>query len=71
MKEVIIKTLPPICCGDYNQALMDLGATLCLGNATPKCGICPLSACCQAYAQGTQALIPRKASKKNALPRNG
>ncbi|MDD4212388.1 MAG: A/G-specific adenine glycosylase [Bacilli bacterium] len=67
MKEVIKKTLPPIRCGDYNQALMDLGATICLGNGVPKCGMCPLNACCKAYDQGTQTLIPRKVPKKERI----
>lgn len=42
----------------YNQALMDLGATLC--SPRPKCNDCPLQAQCLAYARGTQLLRPVK-----------
>ncbi len=46
----------------YNQAIMDLGATVC----TPRkmrCSECPLQARCAAYAQGTVALLPVKGKK--------
>ncbi|KNC75288.1 hypothetical protein SARC_12183, partial [Sphaeroforma arctica JP610] len=36
--------------GDYNQALMELGATVCVPK-TPKCGECPLATHCRAYAE--------------------
>lgn len=49
--------LPPGRAGDYNQALMDLGATLCLPQA-PQCAVCPLSAVCQALAAGVQEQRP-------------
>jgi len=49
--------------GDYNQALMDLGATICLPK-NPRCLICPLMENCQSRANGTQeqrpVLKPRK-----------
>lgn len=43
--------------GDWNQALMDLGATVCTPRA-PACGSCPLSGECRAHAAGTQAARP-------------
>jgi A/G-specific adenine glycosylase len=43
--------------GDYNQALMDLGAMICTPK-TPDCGQCPLSSGCQAKKLGIQALRP-------------
>jgi A/G-specific adenine glycosylase len=49
--------------GDYNQALMDLGAMICLPRA-PRCEICPLNAQCLANSRGTQALRPVLAEKK-------
>jgi A/G-specific adenine glycosylase len=48
--------------GDFNQALMDLGATVCTV-ANPECPRCPLLAICRAAAAGTQAQIPQKASR--------
>ena len=49
--------------GDYNQALMDLGATICLPK-NPRCLICPLMKVCKARKNGTQeqrpVLKPRK-----------
>jgi len=43
--------------GDYNQALMDLGATICLPK-NPRCLICPLMEICQARINGTQEQRP-------------
>ncbi len=42
--------------GDYNQAMMELGAILCTGK--PDCTACPLSSFCEAYAKGLQAVRP-------------
>jgi A/G-specific adenine glycosylase len=41
----------------YTQALMDLGATLCV-RTTPRCGACPVSTRCAAFAQGRVSLLP-------------
>ena len=43
--------------GDYNQAVMDLGATVCIPG-TPDCARCPLSAFCDAYRRGDAADLP-------------
>ena len=43
--------------GDYNQALMDLGATVCTPRA-PDCAACPLADLCRAYALGVQEERP-------------
>lgn len=43
--------------GDFNQALMDLGATLCLPK-TPACHDCPLNTLCRAAVSGTQSQYP-------------
>lgn len=47
--------------GDFNQALMELGATICTP-WKPACGVCPVSPACQARANGTQGErpIPRR-----------
>jgi A/G-specific adenine glycosylase len=48
--------------GDYAQAVMDLGATVCTPRS-PSCGACPLAASCQARDLGIAAELPRKLRK--------
>jgi len=43
--------------GDYNQAVMDLGATVCVPG-TPDCAHCPLSSFCDAFIKGDAADLP-------------
>ncbi len=50
--------------GDFNQALMELGAMVCLPNGEPKCGECPWEALCQAHHMGKTAEFPKKKAKK-------
>ena len=50
--------------GDYNQALMDLGATVCLPNGAPLCEACPAKAFCRAHQQGEEAVLPLRRGKK-------
>lgn len=50
--------------GDFNQALMELGATVCLPNGEPKCGQCPWQNFCQAHLAGRWQEFPKKKSKK-------
>lgn len=56
--------LPDTRVGDFNQSLMELGATVCLPNGAPRCDICPLSAVCRAYQDGLTQQIPVKKPKK-------
>jgi A/G-specific adenine glycosylase len=49
--------------GDFAQAMMDLGATIC-SPRDPKCLLCPLNGVCEARARGSQTELPRKAAKK-------
>ncbi|GAB1472357.1 A/G-specific adenine glycosylase [Chloroflexota bacterium] len=58
--------LPKGRAGDYNQALMDLGATICLPK-NPRCLLCPLTSLCEARKHGTQSLRPLLKPKK-AVP---
>ena len=44
--------------GDFTQALMELGATLCGPNWKPRCGSCPCSHLCRAYQAGTAEDLP-------------
>ena len=48
--------------GDFAQAMMDLGATVCIPK-TPRCGVCPVSANCSARIAGIAANLPRKKEK--------
>ncbi|MBQ9460154.1 MAG: A/G-specific adenine glycosylase [Oscillospiraceae bacterium] len=50
--------------GAWNQAMMDLGATLCLPNGAPLCARCPARAFCAAYRGGMTELLPVRAEKK-------
>ena len=49
--------MPPGRAGDFNQALMELGALVCLPR-TPRCGDCPVAALCGARATGEQTALP-------------
>ena len=64
--DIARKNLPKGRAGDFNQALMDLGATICIPK-NPRCLICPLMAICRARENGTQELRPVKKPKK-AVP---
>lgn len=55
--------------GDYAQAVMDLGATICSQN--PTCGICPWSGGCDARAEGIAAELPKKRPKAAKPTRQG
>ncbi|MBI3164936.1 MAG: A/G-specific adenine glycosylase [Anaerolineales bacterium] len=61
--ELTAKNLPKGRAGDYNQALMDLGAMVCLPK-NPRCLICPLMKICKAREAGTQELRPVMKPKK-------
>ena len=50
--------------GDFTQALMELGATLCGPNRKPDCQICPLKDICMGFQNGTSEILPVKSPKK-------
>lgn len=52
---------------DFNQATMELGATVCTPK-NPKCEICPLAPSCLAFASNTALNFPVKASKTKVEP---
>lgn len=56
--------------GDYAQAIMDLGATICTPKS-PACGICPWMTPCKARMAGTASELPQKTPKKPKPTRNG
>lgn len=55
---------PPDAPGPFNEALMELGALVCLPGGTPLCGQCPLAGQCLARAAGTQLELPVKTPPK-------
>lgn len=56
--------------GDYAQAMMDLGATVCTPRA-PRCAVCPVEGFCAARAAGLTADLPRKEAKPDKPTRHG
>ena len=50
--------------GDFNQAMMEIGAMVCLPNGAPHCGECPLAEVCMAHEEGRELDYPKKAPKK-------
>jgi len=61
---------PPHRAGDFAQALMDLGATICTPKR-PACGICPWIDSCAARLRGDQETFPRKPQKTEGKLRRG
>jgi A/G-specific adenine glycosylase len=64
--ELAAANLPPGRAGDYNQAMMDLGATVCTPRS-PDCARCPLARHCMAFARGVQEQRPVELPKR-AVP---
>ncbi len=60
----VMEHQPPEKPGDYNQALMELGALVCIPNGAPLCVECPLKELCRARKAGTALALPRKAKPK-------
>lgn len=69
LRELAAGLVPARRCGDYAQALMDLGATVCTPRK-PKCVICPLMAQCQARALGIAEELPAREAKANKPTRH-
>ena len=61
LREIMPKGRP----GDYNQALMELGATVCIPNGKPKCEVCPWENICLAHLEGREEEFPKKQAKKD------
>lgn len=53
--------------GDWNQALMELGATVCTPDS-PSCGVCPLAGDCVANKKGVQDKLPLPDKPREAVP---
>jgi A/G-specific adenine glycosylase len=70
LTELATRTTPQNRAGDYAQAIMDLGATVCTPKS-PKCEICPWVAPCLARKNGTAAELPKKVPKPVKPTRRG
>lgn len=71
IKELALSLLPATRSGDFAQALMDLGATICTPKK-PACALCPWNNdACVARTLGTQETFPRKAPKREGKLRRG
>jgi A/G-specific adenine glycosylase len=70
IKRLAASLLPPQRPGDFAQALMDLGASLC-SPKRPACALCPWNESCLACARGDQETFPRKAPKREGALRRG
>lgn len=64
IREELADIYPVPGAGFMTQALMELGATVCVPNGSPHCEACPLSGVCLAYLDGSWANYPVRAKKK-------
>lgn len=70
MEEILKPVIPKDSPAAFNQAMMDLGATICIPNGAPSCAVpesenpCPLSKICETCKRGLWSCIPYKAPKK-------
>jgi len=62
--EAIAAVFPVKYPGMFNQAMMDLGATVCLPNGAPLCDRCPAAWFCEANRRGIQEKLPVRSAKK-------
>lgn len=64
MGKRILAFIPKERPGDFNQALIELGATVCVPNGAPDCGNCPWDTVCTAYKENLIDKLPVKKPKK-------
>jgi A/G-specific adenine glycosylase len=70
IKQLAAGLLPPRRSGDFAQAFMDLGATVC-SPKKPACALCPWTEACVTRARGDQEAFPRKSPKREGKLRRG
>jgi len=63
VREALAAVYPAGRCGDFTQALMELGATVCLPNGAPDCAACPMADLCRSRDGGWRQLPVRKAKR--------
>lgn len=61
--DIVKQLLPETRVGDFNQSLMELGATVCIPSANPRCDMCPISVFCKAKERNLTDVIPMKKTK--------
>ena len=66
----LLEAIYPDTAGDFTQALMELGATLCGPNRKPRCEECPCREICLGYKRGTADTLPVKSPKKEKRQEN-
>ena len=64
VEEELLEIIPRDRPGDFNQAMMEIGACICIPNGAPHCEECPLSGICLAHEDGVETDFPRKTVKK-------
>ena len=64
LRAALVPAYPAGQCGAFTQALMELGATVCLPNGAPLCGRCPAASLCRGRAHGTAKTLPVRAKKQ-------
>src|SRR5689334_17888112 len=70
IRELVDAMTPDEGAGDFAQAMMDLGATICTPRR-PACGLCPVRRWCKAYAEGAPERYPVKAPRAARPHRTG
>lgn len=65
IEQALMEIIPVSYPGDFNQALMELGAVICVPNGQPKCIQCPIARFCEAYKHDTIEIYPVKSAKKS------
>ncbi|KIR01165.1 A/G-specific adenine glycosylase [Lachnospiraceae bacterium TWA4] len=64
MEKDLQPIIPKECPGTYNQALMEIGALVCLPTKEPHCNECPMENICLSHKKNLTDVIPYKAPKK-------
>ena len=64
MRAALSRVIPRLDPGDFNQALMDLGALVCLPNGAPLCEKCPARRFCRAHREGRTEALPVRPPKR-------
>ena len=70
IERLTLEMMPAARPGDFVQAMMDLGATICRPK-TPRCGDCPLNADCAAFASGEPGAFPERRQRAARPHRHG
>lgn len=64
VEKELLQIMPKERPGDFNQAMMEIGACICVPNGAPHCEKCPLQDMCQSHAEGAEMQYPKKDKAK-------